>query len=40
MRKQLRAEGLPPVNAKQVYRVMSEHKLLLLHATTTASARA
>lgn len=31
MRKQLRDEGLPPVNAKRVYRVMSEHKLLLLH---------
>ncbi|EAN4330891.1 IS3 family transposase, partial [Salmonella enterica] len=31
MRKQRRDEGLPPVNAKRVYRVMSEHKLLLLH---------
>lgn len=31
MRKQLHDEGLPPVNAKRVYRVMSEHKLLLLH---------
>lgn len=31
MRKQLRDEGLPPVNAKRVYRVMREHNLLLLH---------
>lgn len=31
MRRQLRDEGLPPVNAKRVYRVMSEHNLLLLH---------
>lgn len=31
MRKQLCDEGLPPVNAKRVYRVMSEHNLLLLH---------
>ena len=31
MRKQLRDEGLPPVNAKRVYRVMNEHNLLLLH---------
>ncbi|EIX3165083.1 sulfurtransferase-like selenium metabolism protein YedF [Salmonella enterica] len=31
MRKQLRNEGLPPVNAKRVYRVMSENNLLLLH---------
>ncbi|EDW4373885.1 IS3 family transposase [Salmonella enterica subsp. diarizonae] len=31
MRKQLRDEGLPPVNAKRVYRVMSENNLLLLH---------
>ena len=31
MRRQLREEGLPPVNARRVYRVMSEHNLLLLH---------
>lgn len=31
LRKQLIGEGLPPVNAKRVYRVMSEHNLLLLH---------
>lgn len=31
MRKQLRNEGLPPVNAKRVYRVIREHNLLLLH---------
>lgn len=31
MRKQLCDEGLLPVNAKRVYHVMSEHKLLLLH---------
>lgn len=30
MRKQLRDEGLLPVNAKRVYRVMREHNLLLL----------
>lgn len=31
MRKQLRDEGFPPANARQVYRVMKEHSLLLLH---------
>lgn len=31
MRRQLRDEGCPPVNAKRVYRVMNEHNLLLLH---------
>nr|CDS58092.1 Transposase ORF B, insertion element IS2, family IS3 [Serratia symbiotica] len=31
LRKQSRNEGLPPVNAKRVYRVMSENRLLLLH---------
>lgn len=33
MRKQLCAEGLPTVNARRVYSVMSKHKLLLLHDT-------
>lgn len=31
LRKQLRTEGLPAVNAKRLYRIMSEHNLLLLH---------
>ncbi|MFM4122110.1 IS3 family transposase [Klebsiella pneumoniae subsp. ozaenae] len=31
LRKQRLTEGLPPVNAKRLYRVMSEHNLLLLH---------
>jgi putative transposase len=31
LRKQRRAEGFPPVNAKRLYRVMREHNLLLLH---------
>ncbi|KFC84363.1 transposase [Hafnia alvei ATCC 13337] len=31
LRKRRRAEGLPPVNAKRLYRIMSEHNLLLLH---------
>jgi putative transposase len=31
LRRQLRDEALPPVNAKRVYRIMSEHNLLLLH---------
>nr|WP_323095090.1 IS3 family transposase [Klebsiella quasipneumoniae] len=31
LRKQRRTEGLPPVNAKRLYRIMSEHNLLLLH---------
>lgn len=31
LRRQLRDETLPPVNAKRVYRIMSEHNLLLLH---------
>lgn len=31
LRKQSRNEGLLPVNAKRVYRVMSENNLLLLH---------
>lgn len=31
LRKQLSGEGLPPVNAKRIYRVMREHNLLLLH---------
>lgn len=30
LRKQRRVEGLPPVNAKRLYRIMSEHSLLLL----------
>ncbi|MGQ3665312.1 IS3 family transposase [Citrobacter braakii] len=30
LRKQRRAEGLPPVNAKRLYRIMSENNLLLL----------
>lgn len=28
LRKQRRTEGLPPVNAKRLYRIMFEHKLL------------
>lgn len=31
LRKQRRSEGQPPVNAKRLYRIMSEHNLLLLH---------
>ncbi|HBV8602059.1 TPA: IS3 family transposase, partial [Citrobacter freundii] len=31
LRKQRRVEGLPSVNAKRLYRIMSEHNLLLLH---------
>lgn len=31
LRRQLHDETLPPVNAKRVYRIMSEHNLLLLH---------
>ncbi|MCO5784247.1 IS3 family transposase [Citrobacter meridianamericanus] len=31
LRKRRRAEGLPPVNAKRLYRIMREHNLLLLH---------
>ncbi|WP_350239164.1 IS3 family transposase [Pectobacterium colocasium] len=31
LRKQRRAEGQPPVNAKRLYRIMRKHKLLLLH---------
>lgn len=31
LRKQRRAEGLSPANAKRIYRIMSEHNLLLLH---------
>ncbi|HAK4778208.1 TPA: IS3 family transposase [Salmonella enterica] len=31
LRKRRRAEGLAPVNAKRLYRIMSEHNLLLLH---------
>lgn len=31
LRKQRRTEGQPPVNAKRLYRIMSEHNLLLLH---------
>ncbi|HBW8058018.1 IS3 family transposase [Klebsiella variicola] len=31
LRKQRRTEGLAPVNAKRLYRIMSEHNLLLLH---------
>jgi len=31
LRKQRRAEELQPVNAKRLYRIMSEHNLLLLH---------
>jgi putative transposase len=31
LRRQARDEGLAPVNAKRVYRVMSENSLLLLH---------
>jgi len=31
LRKQRRTEGQPPVNAKRLYRLMSEHNLLLLH---------
>ncbi|MBZ7658765.1 IS3 family transposase [Klebsiella oxytoca] len=31
LRKQRRTEGLQPVNAKRLYRIMSEHNLLLLH---------
>ncbi len=31
LRKQRRTEGLLPVNAKRLYRIMSEHNLLLLH---------
>ncbi len=31
LRKQRRTEGLTPVNAKRLYRIMSEHNLLLLH---------
>nr|WP_320750720.1 IS3 family transposase [Enterobacter roggenkampii] len=30
LRKQRRAEGLPPVNAKRLYRIMSQNNLLLL----------
>lgn len=30
--KQRRTEGLPPANAKRLYRIMCEHNLLLLHA--------
>ncbi|EAB0742430.1 hypothetical protein AB3D34_004486 [Escherichia coli] len=31
LRRQSRNEGLPFVNAKRVYRIMSENSLLLLH---------
>lgn len=31
LRQQRRAEGLPPVNAKLLYRIIREHNLLLLH---------
>ena len=31
LRKQRNTEGMPPVNAKRFYRIMSEHNLLLLH---------
>ena len=31
LRKQRRTKGQPPVNAKRIYRIMSEHNLLLLH---------
>lgn len=31
LRKQRRSEEPPPVNAKRLYRIMSEHNLLLLH---------
>lgn len=31
LRKRRRTEGLPPVNAKRLYRILSEHNLLLLH---------
>ncbi len=31
LRKQRCTEGQPPVNAKRLYRIMSEHNLLLLH---------
>ncbi|HEY4468962.1 MAG TPA: IS3 family transposase [Klebsiella sp.] len=31
LRKQRRTEGWQPVNAKRLYRIMSEHNLLLLH---------
>lgn len=31
LRKQRRTEGLTPVNAKRLYRIMSGHNLLLLH---------
>ncbi|MGX8939724.1 IS3 family transposase [Symbiopectobacterium sp. Eva_TO] len=37
--KQRRAEGLPPVNAKRLYRIMSEHNLLLLHDKTERPKR-
>ncbi|MDR6352466.1 hypothetical protein Q3H59_004156 [Pantoea sp. SORGH_AS 659] len=39
LRKQSHNEGLPPVNAKRVYRVMSENSLLLLHGKPQRSQR-
>jgi len=38
LRTQRRTEGLPPVNAKRLYRLMSEHNLLLLHVFTTRTS--
>jgi putative transposase len=39
MRRQLRDEELPPVNARRVYRVMREHNLFLLHDKPQRSQR-
>ncbi|HID8523508.1 TPA: IS3 family transposase, partial [Enterobacter asburiae] len=39
LRTQRRTEGLPPVNAKRLYRLMSEHNLLLLHDKPERSKR-
>ncbi len=37
LRRQSRNEGLPFVNAKRVYRIMSENSLLLLHDKPSVS---
>ena len=39
LRRQSRNEGLPFVNAKRVYRIMSENNLLLLHDKTSRPQR-
>lgn len=39
LRRQSRNEGLPFVNAKRVYRIMSENSLLLLHDKPSRSQR-